>query len=98
MDIKQLGERIKLAREKRGMSLEVLAAFIGLNKSTISRYERGEIERPKLPVIQSIGNFLSVDPMWLIGKTNDMTYTPPNTSFMVGDTAENLFENLKILR
>lgn len=72
-----LGQRIKEARIDREYTVDSLAQCIGLNKSTISRYERGEIESPKMPVIESIANELHVNPSWLIGKSDDKSYTPP---------------------
>lgn len=97
MDNKQLGQRLKFVREIKKISLEELASLVGLNKSTISRYERGEIDNPKLPVIQALGDALHVNPLWLIGKSDDMTYTPPG-----GDVTlyrpSNLFSHVKILR
>lgn len=73
MDKLLLGKRIKEARVDRGYTLDDLASGIGLNKSTVSRYERGEIEKPKLPVIESIANELRVNASWLIGKSSDMS-------------------------
>lgn len=76
MDIKLLGHRIKSAREARELSIDEVASEIGVNKSTISRYERGEIERPKLPVINALADILCVNPAWLVGKDENKTYTP----------------------
>lgn len=97
MDMKILGERIKEVRTSREMTLEALASAVKVNKSTISRYERGEIESPKMPVIQSIASVLHVNPSWLIGKSPDKTYTPPHSSFCLF-TPNNLFTPLKTLR
>lgn len=76
MDVKLLGYRIKSAREDRDLSIDEVAREIGVNKSTISRYEHGEIERPKLPVINALANILCVNPAWLIGKDENKTVTP----------------------
>ena len=73
MDKTLLGRRIKEARIAHDYTLDDLANAIGVNKSTVSRYERGEIEKPKLPVIESIANELRVNAAWLIGKTDDMS-------------------------
>ena len=72
MDKALLGRRIKEARSLRDYTLDDLARAIGLNKSTVSRYEHGEIEKPKLPVIESIANELRVSASWLIGKSDVM--------------------------
>jgi len=73
MDISLLGKRIKEARIARQYTLDDLANAIGLNKSTVSRYERGAIVKPKLPVIESIATELRVNASWLIGKCNEMS-------------------------
>lgn len=97
MDRILLGSRIKQARNERDVTLDELASAVGLNKSTISRYERGEIESPKLPVIEAIGSNLHVNPSWLIGQSNDKTYTPPMSGAAVY-IPYNLFTPLKTLR
>ena len=63
--------RMKQRREALGLTLDEIALEIGLAKSTIQRYENGKIQRLKLPVIEAIANVLSVDPSWLIGKSEN---------------------------
>lgn len=72
-DIKLLGERIKAARTVRNLTLDTLSEQINIHKSTISRYEQGKIERPKLPVVHAIASALLVNPSWLIGATDNMS-------------------------
>ena len=71
-----IGNRISSARDQRGMTLDEIAKAVGVTKSTIQRYEKGTIERIKLPVIESIARVLRVDPNWLIGNTDDPGYFP----------------------
>ena len=73
MPLNTLGERISYARHLRGLTLDNIAQAVGVHKSTIQRYEKDEYENPKLPVIESIARVLSVNPVWLIGKSDDMT-------------------------
>lgn len=74
MNIKTLGQRIQSTRLSRKLTIDELAAQVGIHKSTISRYERGEIESPKIPVVNAIANVLQVNPSWLIGKSDDATF------------------------
>lgn len=97
MDKELLGKRINEVRKERGYTVEDLAFSIGVHKSTISRYENGGIETPKMPVIESIGNELHVNPAWLIGKSSDKSYTPPNSFFSLYEPC-NLFSPLKSMR
>lgn len=66
MDVKEIGNRIKQARTLRNLTLDDIANEIGVAKSTVQRYENGLINKPKLPVIQSIAESLKVNPVWLI--------------------------------
>lgn len=97
MNIALLGQRIKSARIERNMSIELLANAIGVNKSTVSRYERGEIEQPKIPVIDAIANTLSVNPSWLIGKSEDKTFTPSSMDLSTFEPCS-MFPTLKKIR
>lgn len=80
MDNLLIAKRIKYARNLREATLEDIANNVGLAKSTIQRYETGKIDNIKLPVIQSIANYLSVNPTWLIGKSDDMELQKSHTS------------------
>lgn len=97
MDIIQLGQRIRQSRLDREYTIDDLARSIGLNKSTISRYERGDIENPKMPVIESIANELHVNPAWLIGKVDDKTFSPPGSVTLIF-TPNKIFTPLKNMR
>ena len=71
-----IGTRIKMIREEKGLTQEELAKTLGLNKSTIQRYETAKIEKIKLPVIDAIAQKLDVNPEWLSDKTNiRLTYS-----------------------
>lgn len=67
-----IGNRIKQRRLSLGLTLGEVASKIGVAISTIQRYEAGTISKIKLPVIQAIAGALSVNPAWLIGKSEDM--------------------------
>ncbi|HBC2028633.1 TPA: helix-turn-helix domain-containing protein [Clostridium perfringens] len=66
----EIGNRIKKRRTELGLTMQKVADDVGLNKSTIQRYESGNIKDIKIPIIESIGKALNVDPMWLIGKSD----------------------------
>ena len=72
LDLMLLGTRMKSARKLRKRTLDDVAEAIGVNKSTIQRYEVGRIAHPKLPVIKSVAEYLDVSHRWLIGETEDM--------------------------
>ena len=57
-ELEQMGIRIKERRAAAGLTLEELAARIGVAASTVQRYETGRISRPKLPVVKAIADAL----------------------------------------
>lgn len=69
----EIGIRIADRRIQLGFTMDDVAQRIGVAKSTIQRYEKGQINKIKLPVIESIATVLSVSPDWLIGNTEDPT-------------------------
>ena len=78
-DSQLIGHRIRTRREELGMTQSDLGDAIGVHKSTIMRYEAGEIARIKLPLLQEIARKLDVSPGWLALKT-DNTGKYPSTS------------------
>ena len=65
MPIDAIGERIKEARQERGLSQEELAQIINSTKSAISRYESGK-RQPRIEQLKSIASALDVDVNWLM--------------------------------
>ena len=71
----QTGKRIQARREELGMNLGDVAKEVGVAVSTIQRYEKGKIEKMKLPVIEAIAKALRVEPAWLLCQTEQMRQT-----------------------
>lgn len=63
----KVGARLKYARELRNISLEKAGEVIGVHKSTILRWERGNTEKFKIPVLETLANLYNVNPAWLMG-------------------------------
>lgn len=72
MNLAEIGSRIKYAREMRGLTMAELADKVGVNKSTVKRYEDALIANPKLPALQSIALALGVSPAWLLCRSEDI--------------------------
>ena len=69
MKNEEIGKRIQQRRKALNISVVDIATYTGLSKATIHRYESGEIQNIKLPVIETIASILDVNPLWLIGKS-----------------------------
>ena len=68
-DIIEVGKRIESARIELNLTQEELAKELGLNKSTIQRYETGKVQKIKIPIIESMARVLKVNPAWLSDKS-----------------------------
>lgn len=63
----KVGTRLKHARELRHITLEEAGKKVDVHKSTVLRWENGETEKIKLPVIEMLASFYNVNPVWLMG-------------------------------
>lgn len=92
----QFDKILKLLRNEKNMSQQELADALGISKSSINMYERGE-RQPNFEVLETIADFFNVDIDYLLGRTNKTTkIINPNTiaAHFDGDeyTAEELDE------
>lgn len=63
----KIGQRIKERRKELKMSADELGAKLGRNRSTIFRYENGEIENLPLDILEPIAKALETTPEYLMG-------------------------------
>lgn len=61
----EIGKRIRDRRIELNMTQEELGQAVGMNKSTVQRYETGQVKKIKLPVLETIARKLNVRPEWL---------------------------------
>lgn len=65
-----LNERLKTARKKTGRTQSELAKLLGINESTIKRYEK-DASRIPVSIVSKIALLCDEDEIWLFtGKTN----------------------------
>lgn len=69
--------RLRYCREEQQETLEQLGQLMGVNKSTVMRWERGDTSKINLPTVHALAQHFQVDPQWLLGLSDDMT--PPTT-------------------
>lgn len=62
-----MGEIIKKLREENHMTQEELGEKLGVQKSAIRKYEKGEVENIKRSSIQKMSEIFNVDPCYLMG-------------------------------
>lgn len=68
----KFGDRLRSLRTERGLSMLDFANQLGISKSSVNMYERGERE-PNFEVLETIADFFNVDMDYLLGKSEYTT-------------------------
>lgn len=92
-------ERFRYLRNQRRLSQQFLADQLGLSKSSVNMYERGERE-PKIETLELIADYFNVDLDYLIGKSDiplKHTLSADPDTVLVNDDPE-LTEYLEMLK
>lgn len=61
-----MGERIRKLRKSKGLTQEELGKYIGVKKSAIMKYEKGEVKNMKRSSIEILSNLFNVSPSYLM--------------------------------
>ena len=72
---KQVGERIKERRTELKLSMPELGKRIGVNKSTIQRYEADGVDPKRTMIINGLAEGLLTTPEWLTGLSDEKEYS-----------------------
>lgn len=86
---------LKRLRTASGYSQQELADKLGISKSSINMYERGE-RQPNFETLEMIADFFNVDIDYLLGRTDKTTILPESSYYMNEDArelAQFMFEN-----
>lgn len=70
-----IGKRIKERRKELKIGAEELARRLGKDRSTIYRYEKGDIENLPIDILEPIARALNTTPAYLMGwegRTDDL--------------------------
>lgn len=65
------GKRIQKRRKQLSISADSLAEFLGVSRSTIFRYENGEIEKIPANLLSDIAKFLKTSEAFLMGWSDE---------------------------
>ncbi len=71
---KQVGERIKERRTELNLTMPELGRRIGVNKSTVQRYEVGGVDPKRSMIINGLAEALLTTPEWLTGLSDEKEY------------------------
>lgn len=86
-------ERIKYRRTELNMSVDELANKLNKNRTTIYRYEKGDIENLPLDILEPLANALETTPQYLMGwdspRVFEMKVIEDDTEFVLRGSNEN---------
>ena len=71
---RQVGGRIKERRTELNITMPELGRRVGVNKSTIQRYEADGVDPKRTMVINGLAEALLTTPEWLTGLSDDKEY------------------------
>ena len=71
---KQVGGRIKERRTELNITMPELGRRVGVNKSTIQRYEADGVDPKRTMIINGLADALLTTPEWLTGLSEDKEY------------------------
>ena len=94
------GERIKRLRKDLGLSADELGEMIGKDRSTIYRYERGEIENATVDVIPRLAKALQTTPQYIVGWDNKPMFywLDPTCTMELSELAEKWYSWTRVFR
>lgn len=73
-----IGERIKYLREKHEMTLEQVGALVGVGKSTVRKWETGDIANMRRDKIEKLANAFHVSPLYILGIDSESSSPLPD--------------------
>jgi transcriptional regulator with XRE-family HTH domain len=92
MIFKRSGSRVKSLRESIGMTQKELAEKVGVDRTTITRYEEGQISSAKASTLASLANALGVNLLTLLGhdidEHDELTDFVSGNKWSSGETAQ----------
>ena len=70
--------RLKACRERSGETLEQIGQLVGVNKTTVMRWERGDTWKINIPTLQFLANHFHVSLQWLLGDSATLSVADDN--------------------
>lgn len=87
-----IGDKIRKLREEKGYTLEELGNIIGVGKSTVRKWETGEITNMRRDSIENLAKALDISPLSFF-ETSDSTISNSSILNNYGDSNENTFHS-----
>lgn len=96
-----IGEKIKIARQAKGMTQEELGKILGVQKSAIAKYENGRVVNIKRSTLKKISDVLEIRPAELIFegkiKKNPVEVAERHFEIIMDEDIAEIFDDFKLL-
>lgn len=91
---KVIGSRALQRRKELKLSQKYIAEKLGVDTSTVLRYEKGVSDNTKFYILEGLANALDVSVDWLKGETDDMHAQSSDTlELQIGDMTDTILKN-----
>jgi transcriptional regulator with XRE-family HTH domain len=97
MDMQVFATRLRAVREEKNVSAAELAEVLGVNKTTIYRYETGAFKGLNAESLIAIAEYLQVNPDYLIG-VSDIKHTAKEAEALMVDITDDEKMLLELFR
>jgi transcriptional regulator with XRE-family HTH domain len=78
---KEIGERLKSVRERRGLKQNKVALHLGVHNSTLAKYESGERE-PDNETLMKLAEYYEVNTDWILSGETKLINDPAKNAVM----------------
>ena len=85
-----LGNVLKELRAKHSITQEQLAAAIGVERSSIGKYEGNQSVIPSVDVLKAIADYFNVTTDYLLGRTRAYEQSPPQVHIVAESNGDEL--------
>lgn len=92
-----IGLRIKQRRKELKMTADELGKLIGKDRSTIYRYEKGDIETMPIEILEPVAKFLQTTPQHLMGWDTEEHKEIQKKNDILADITLKLMEDQELL-
>lgn len=89
------GELMKKRRKELGMNADYIADKLGVSRSTIFRYENGEIEKMPISVLKPLSEILGTTPAYLMGWEDETNFHNPKNTFFLTEEEKELITQIR---
>lgn len=82
------GDRMKERRKQLDINADTLAEYLGVSRTTVFRYENGDIDKVPAKLLTGIAKFLKTSEKYLMGWEDNPEASSSNTSPLILDYYE----------